>query len=171
MQLSHACRPPPRVQGEVQCTRQTVRVSKPSHCTAGAADFAEWFGLSDPTRQGVSTSVKLTRDAATGIYSFSTGAYWPADGLKGGIANAQGHSSYFTTALSVCSPAPSQWYSRCLGAGMKALHCLPGPEERVCVCVCVRVCVCVEGSLILNARVHAYVETAADSRQARIVLP
>ena len=45
----------------------------------------------------------LSRDAVTGVYSFSTGGLWPADGLKGGVTNAQGHSSYFTTALSVRS--------------------------------------------------------------------
>ena len=80
---------------------------------AGAADFAEWFGLSDPTRQGVSTALKLTRGAATGAYSFSSGAYWPADGLKGGVTNVQGHSTYFTTALSVwsCPAPPSRAYA------------------------------------------------------------
>ena len=51
------------------------------------------------------TGLTLTRDAATGMYSYATGGYWPADGLKGGVTNAQGHSSYFTTALSVRSPS------------------------------------------------------------------
>ena len=74
----------------------------PFRCAAaGAANFAEWYGLEDPNRQGVFTGLTLSRDAATGMYSYTTGGYWPADGLKGGATNTQGHSSYFTTALSV----------------------------------------------------------------------
>jgi len=49
----------------------------------------------------VFTGLTLSRDSATGMYSYTTGGYWPADGLRGGVTNAQGHSSYFTTALSV----------------------------------------------------------------------
>ena len=66
----------------------------------GAADFAEWYGTSDPTRQGVFAGLVLQLDAAKGVYSYSTATYWPADGLRGGVM-ANGHSQYFTTAFKV----------------------------------------------------------------------
>ena len=71
------------------------------HPHAGAANFQEWYGTVDPSRQGVFAGVRLNWDEAKKVYAFSTPEYHPADGLQGGVRSAKSHNSYFTTAMQV----------------------------------------------------------------------
>ena len=41
----------------------------------------------------------LRQDSATGMFTFETDAYHPADGIKVAALDANGHSTYYTTAM------------------------------------------------------------------------
>jgi len=43
----------------------------------------------------------LTWDAATASYTFTSDAFYPADGIKVAALDARGHSLYYTAAMQV----------------------------------------------------------------------
>ena len=62
----------------------------------------------------------LRQDAATGLFSFETDAYHPADGIKVAALDAQGHSTYYTAAMQAC---PAQLLCRAKLHLLTALQC------------------------------------------------